>query len=198
MSLVLRREKGIPLLLRDRSPALALKIRPRFASPFHFSFRQWHFRYLSCFLPSPFFALGTKKRNCTAFVCTTDRPTPRKLCPSALIFIRNCPFRRPLPPRARAASSLVNSAERIPQLIPCIHQRFDRNSNNTAFFGSSRVFGFRVHHPFQGPLKHLCNLEAGYGGVWAPNFGGAALGFEPQTSCLRVRSVTITLRGPPL
>ncbi len=33
-------------------------------------------------------------------------------------------------------------------------------------------------------------------GVWAPNFGGAAPGFEPRTSCLRVRSVTITLRGP--
>ena len=33
------------------------------------------------------------------------------------------------------------------------------------------------------------------GGVWAPNFGEAAPGFEPQTSCLRVRSVTITLRG---
>ncbi len=53
------------------------------------------------------------------------------------------------------------------------------------------MLGFRVHHPFQGPLTHLCNLEAGYGGVWAPNFGGAAPGFEPRTSCLRVKSVTI-------
>ncbi len=50
----------------------------------------------------------------------------------------------------------------------------------------------------QGPLTHLCDLEAGYGGVWAPNFGGAAPGFETRTSCWRVRSVTITLRGPPL
>ncbi len=32
-----------------------------------------------------------------------------------------------------------------------------------------------------GPLTHLCDLEAGYGGVWAPNFGGAAPGFEPRT-----------------
>ncbi len=50
------------------------------------------------------------------------------------------------------------------------------------FFWSSRVLGFRIHHPFQGPLTHLCDLEAGYGGVWAPNFGGAAQGFEPGTS----------------
>ncbi len=49
----------------------------------------------------------------------------------------------------------------------------------------------------RGPLKHLCNLEARYRCVWAPNFGGAAPGFEPRTSCLRVRSVTITLREPP-
>ncbi len=28
-------------------------------------------------------------------------------------------------------------------------------------------------------------------------FGGAAPGFKPRTSCLRVRSVTITLQGPP-
>ncbi len=28
------------------------------------------------------------------------------------------------------------------------------------FFWSSRVLGFRVHHPF----RHLCNLEAGYRG----------------------------------
>ncbi len=62
------------------------------------------------------------------------------------------------------------------------------------FFLSSWVLGFRVHHPFQGPLTHLCDLEAGYEGVWAPNFGGAAPGFEPRTSW--VRSVTITLRGP--
>ncbi len=27
--------------------------------------------------------------------------------------------------------------------------------------------------------------------------GGAAPGFEPRTSCMRVRSVTIALRGPP-
>ena len=34
----------------------------------------------------------------------------------------------------------------------------------------------------------------GYG---LQTFGGAALGMEPQTSCLRVRGVNITLRGPP-
>ncbi len=39
-----------------------------------------------------------------------------------------------------------------------------------------------------GALMHLCDLEARYGGVWAPNFGGAAPGFEPRTSCMRVRS----------
>ncbi len=66
------------------------------------------------------------------------------------------------------------------------------------FFLSSQVLGFRVNHPFQRPLTYLCDLEAGYGGVWAPNFGGATPRFEPRTSCLRVRSVTITLRGPPL
>ncbi len=56
------------------------------------------------------------------------------------------------------------------------------------YFFPSQVLGFPVHHPFQGPLTHLCDLEAGYGGVWAPNFGGVAPGFEPRTSCLRVRS----------
>ena len=71
-------------------------------------------------------------------------------------------------------------------------------AKNTSVFLSSRVLSFRVHHPYQGPLTHLCDLEAGYGGVWAPNFGGAAPGFETRTSCWRVRSVTITLRGPPL
>ncbi len=45
----------------------------------------------------------------------------------------------------------------------------------------------------RGPLTHLCDLEAGYWCVWAPNFGEAAPGFEPRTSCLRVRSVPITL-----
>ena len=34
-----------------------------------------------------------------------------------------------------------------------------------------------------GPLMHLCDHEAGYEGIWAPIFDGAALGFEPQTSC---------------
>ncbi len=62
----------------------------------------------------------------------------------------------------------------------------------------ARHFAYTIPFKFQGPLTHLCDLEAGYGGVWAPNFGGAAPGFKPRTSCLRVRSVTITLRGPPL
>ena len=37
-------------------------------------------------------------------------------------------------------------------------------------------------------LTHLSGLEAGYGGVWAPNFGGSAPGVKPRTSCMRVRS----------
>ena len=56
---------------------------------------------------------------------------------------------------------------------------------------------FCVHHltwplsgGIPGPLTHLGDLEAGYGGVWAPNFGGAVPGFEPRTSCIRVRSHT--------
>ncbi len=34
-------------------------------------------------------------------------------------------------------------------------------------------------------------------GMGSKLFGGVAPGFEPRTSCLRVRSVTITLQGPP-
>ncbi len=30
-----------------------------------------------------------------------------------------------------------------------------------SFIKSSRVLGFRAHHPLQGPLTHLCDLEAG-------------------------------------
>ncbi len=73
------------------------------------------------------------------------------------------------------------------------------------FFWYSRIFFFVIpsaRHSActiptwpllgRGPLKHLCNLEVGYWGVWAPNFSGAAPGFEPRISCLRVRSVTIT------
>ncbi len=44
-------------------------------------------------------------------------------------------------------------------------------------------------------MKALCDLEVGYGGVWAANFGGAALGFEPRNSCMRVRSLAIMLQG---
>ncbi len=89
---------------------------------------------------------------------------------------------------------------RDPVLPPCTKRNSVSGLYKTFFFFlSSRVLGFCVHHPFpfQGPLRHLCDLEAGYEDVWAPNFGGAAPGFEPRTSCLRVRSVTITLRGPP-
>ncbi len=83
-------------------------------------------------------------------------------------------------------------------VLPCCCAKNDKNTGiSRCFFGSSRVLGFRVHHPFQGPLTHLCDLEAGLG-RWAPNLGGAAPGFEPRTSCMRVRSVTITLRGPTL
>ncbi len=74
---------------------------------------------------------------------------------------------------------------------------FNSKFGKLSLFLSSQVLGFRAHHSFQGPLIHLCHLEDGYGGVWAPDFGGATLGFEPWTSCLRVRSVPITLRGPP-
>ncbi len=58
----------------------------------------------------------------------------------------------------------------------------------------TRVLGLRCipSHmaPFEGegPLTHRCDLEAGYGGVSNPNFGGAAPGFEPRTCCMRVRS----------
>ncbi len=72
------------------------------------------------------------------------------------------------------------------------------------FFLSSRVLGLQrtPSHmaPFggKGLLTHLCDPEAGYGGVWAPNFGGAAPGFKPRTSCMRVRSHShYTTRGRP-
>ena len=51
--------------------------------------------------------------------------------------------------------------------------------------------------PFKGrPLTLLCDLEAGYGSVWTPIFGGAAPGFEPRTSCMRVRSRSHHTTGP--
>ncbi len=40
----------------------------------------------------------------------------------------------------------------------------------------------------EGLLTYLCNLEAGYGGVWATNFSGAAPGFKPLTFGMRARS----------
>ncbi len=43
----------------------------------------------------------------------------------------------------------------------------------------ARHFAYTIPFKFQGPLTHLCDLEGGYGGVWAPNFGGAAPGFDP-------------------
>ena len=63
------------------------------------------------------------------------------------------------------------------------------------FFPHPGCSAFGVHHPTWalsgwggGGGGHFCDLEAGHGGVWAPNFGGAAAGSEPQTSCMRVRS----------
>ncbi len=56
------------------------------------------------------------------------------------------------------------------------------------FFG---VFPRAQHTPsHMAPLltTHLCDLEAGYGVIWLPNFGGASPGFQPRTSCMRVRS----------
>ncbi len=45
--------------------------------------------------------------------------------------------------------------------------------------------------PFRGKeaSTHLCNLEVGYGGrcLGSKLFKGAAPGFEPRTSCMRVR-----------
>ncbi len=108
------------------------------------------------------------------------------------------------PPTTTTTATTAAGSETTPPAMHCQSsgsQRFHRHGLENNFplpFLSSRVLGFRVHHPFQGPLTHLCDLEAGYGGVSAPNFGGAAPGFEPWTSCLRVRSVTIKLRGPPL
>ena len=63
----------------------------------------------------------------------------------------------------------------------------------TAF--SVQMNGITGWTPFKFYSVQQACLEAGYGGVWAPNFGGAAPGFEPGTSCMRV--IAITLRGPP-
>ncbi len=41
---------------------------------------------------------------------------------------------------------------------------FIKRSSIKLFLWSSRVLGFRVNHPFQEPLTHICDLEAGYGG----------------------------------
>ncbi len=61
-------------------------------------------------------------------------------------------------------------------------------------FWSSRVLGpWRTPSQMaplegEGPLTHHCDLDAGYGGAWAPNFGWVAPEFEPRTSCTRVRN----------
>ncbi len=56
------------------------------------------------------------------------------------------------------------------------------------------------HGPFRGGGgTHEASLRpgGGVGGVWAPNFWWGGTGISTRTSCLRVRSVTITLLGPP-
>ncbi len=72
------------------------------------------------------------------------------------------------------------------------------------YFLSSRVLGLRrtPSHmaPFggEGPLTHLCDLEAGYGGVWAPNFlVGRHRDLNPRPPACKSGVVAITLRGPP-
>ncbi len=64
-----------------------------------------------------------------------------------------------------------------------------KREREIVFLVSSRVLAFQRTPSHMAPLlTHLCDLEAGYGGAWAPIFGGAAPGFEPRTYCMRVRS----------
>ncbi len=65
------------------------------------------------------------------------------------------------------------------------------------FFLSSRVLGFRVQPYtilFRDTLTHLCDLLAGYGGGGLQTWWGGTR-IRTRTSCMRVRSVTVTLRG---
>ncbi len=55
------------------------------------------------------------------------------------------------------------------------------------FFLSSRVLGCRVHHPFRDPWRIFATWRRGIGEM-SSKVGGAAPGFEPGTSCMRVRS----------
>ncbi len=59
------------------------------------------------------------------------------------------------------------------------------------------MLGFRVHHPSQGSLDASLRPRGGGMGEVGSKLGGAAPGSEPWTSCMRVRSVTVALRGPP-
>ncbi len=62
--------------------------------------------------------------------------------------------------------------------------------SNYCFFLSSRVLGFRVHHPFRDPWRIFATWRRGIGEMGS-KVGGAAPGFErfePGTPCMRVRS----------
>ncbi len=70
---------------------------------------------------------------------------------------------------------------------------YDEVKKNTFMF--SRVLGSRVHHPFQRPLTHLCDLEAGVYVEIGSKLGGAAQGLERQTSYMQLRGRTYYAAG---
>ncbi len=116
------------------------------------------------------------------------------------VHVQFCPLEptqkrcRGLPGLAQALAHLkiLNTGRGI-LLCECLNPGL---ADNLLFFCHTGCSAFAYTIP--GPLTHLCDLEVGYAGVWAPNFGGAAPGFEPRTSFFRVRSLSITLRGPLL
>ncbi len=60
-------------------------------------------------------------------------------------------------------------------------------------WGSPEPQSFGPNFAFFREALALLGLKAGYGDGWAPNWpkvGGTALGFEPRTSCMRVRSAS--------
>ncbi len=157
----------------------------------------------------------TWRRLCLFSVSSLSLPLPLLMSAS---YFKDQKTKRPIPPTPphtqieislknlwlpqlffRQTASTSNSTDcqectgNVSQIFDKLNATRLRQYFTSTLFLSSRVLGFRVHHPFQGPLTHLCDLEAGYGGVWAPNFGGAAPEFEPRTSCLRVRSVVVVV-----
>ncbi len=64
-------------------------------------------------------------------------------------------------------------------------------NTNSFFFRHPGCSAFCLHHSHRAPGGGVVGR-----GMGSKLFGGAAPGFEPRTSCLRVMSVSITLRGP--